>query len=96
MISVRLEPFDDPAPAGAICPSAMHEYDIRGGLRLGTRALCENGATDRGDLVAIDQGSGHELVTLHLGSVPSRFTSPAIGYGRVVVGAGRVVLAFGH
>ena len=39
-------------------------------------------ATDRGDLVAIDQASGHELVTLHLGRVPSRFTSPAIGYRR--------------
>jgi outer membrane protein assembly factor BamB len=53
-------------------------------------------ATDRGDLIAIDQASGHELVTLRLGHVPSRFTSPAIGYRRVVVGAGRVVFAFGH
>lgn len=52
-------------------------------------------ATDRGDLIAIAQDSGHELVTLHLGNVPSRFTSPAIGYRRVVVGAGRVVFAFG-
>jgi outer membrane protein assembly factor BamB len=53
-------------------------------------------ATDRGDLIAIDQASGHEVATLPLGGVPSRFTSPAIGYGRVVVGAGRVVFAFGH
>jgi hypothetical protein len=53
-------------------------------------------ATDPSDLVAIDSSSGHELASWHLRSVPSRFTSPAIGYGRVIVGAGRVVVAFGN
>jgi outer membrane protein assembly factor BamB len=52
-------------------------------------------ATDRGDLVALDPSSGRTILTQHIGDVPSRFTSPAAGSGRVVVGAGRVVVAFG-
>ena len=52
-------------------------------------------ATDNGDLVALDESSGRPLTSQHLGPVPSRFTSPAAGGGRVVVAAGRVVMAFG-
>lgn len=52
-------------------------------------------ATGSGDLVALDPSSGRTLLSEHLGNVPSRFTSPAAGSGRVVVGAGRVVVAFG-
>jgi outer membrane protein assembly factor BamB len=52
-------------------------------------------ATANGDLVALDATSGKTLWSQHIGSVPSRFTSPAAGGGRVVAGAGRVLLAFG-
>ena len=52
-------------------------------------------ATDDGDLVALDESSGRPLTSQHLGPVPSRFTSPAAGGGRVVVAAGSVVTAFG-
>ena len=52
-------------------------------------------ATDNGDLVALDESSGRPLTSQHFGPVPSRFTSPAAGGGRVVVAAGRVVMAFG-
>ncbi len=52
-------------------------------------------ATGSGDLVALDASSGRTLLSEHIGNVPSRFTSPAAGAGRVVVPAGRVVMAFG-
>ena len=52
-------------------------------------------ATGDGDLIALDEASGHTLISQHLGRVPSRFTSPAIGSRRVVAAARRVVYAFG-
>ena len=52
-------------------------------------------ATGEGDLVALDESSGRQLTSQHLGPVPSRFTAAAAGGGRVVVAAGRVVIAFG-
>jgi len=52
-------------------------------------------ATDTGDLVALDESSGHQLSSEHLGPVPSRFTSPGAGAGRVIVAVGRVIVAFG-
>lgn len=51
-------------------------------------------ATDAGDLIAFDAGSGRQVFSGHVGSVPSRFTSPAAGAGRIVVVADRKVLAF--
>ncbi len=51
-------------------------------------------ATSSGDLVAVDRVSGRTLTSQHIGSVPSRFTSPAVGGGRVVVAAARSVFAF--
>lgn len=53
-------------------------------------------ATGDGDLIALDQSSGHILTSQHLGRVPSRFTSPAIGNRLVIAPAGRVVYAFGN
>jgi outer membrane protein assembly factor BamB len=53
-------------------------------------------ATSSGDLIAIDRASGRTLTSQHIGSVPSRFTSPAVGGGRVVVAAHRSVFAFGE
>jgi len=52
-------------------------------------------ATGGGDLVALDRTSGQVVTTQHIGSVPSRFTAPAAGGGRVVVAAQRTVFAFG-
>jgi len=52
-------------------------------------------ATGSGDLVALDRASGRVVASAHVGSVPSRFTSPAAGGGRVVVAARRTVVAFG-
>jgi hypothetical protein len=52
-------------------------------------------ATGPGDLVALDPASGQTIISEHLGDVPSRFTSPAAGDGRVVVGADRTILAYG-
>jgi hypothetical protein len=52
-------------------------------------------ATSSGDLVALDLSSGNTLSSQHIGAVPSRFTAPAVGAGRVVVAAGRKVRAFG-
>jgi outer membrane protein assembly factor BamB len=51
-------------------------------------------ATGSGDLVALDRSSGRVVTSMHVGSVPSRFTSAAAGGGRVVVAAERTVLAF--
>jgi outer membrane protein assembly factor BamB len=53
-------------------------------------------ATGDGDLIALDEASGHTLTSQRLGRVPSRFTSPAIGSRRVVAAVGRVVYAFGN
>ena len=53
-------------------------------------------ATGSGDLVALDKSSGHTLTSQHLGDVPSRFTSLAIGGGRVLAVARRVVHAYGN
>jgi outer membrane protein assembly factor BamB len=51
--------------------------------------------TETGDLVALDESSGRTLVSKRVGRVPSRFTSPALGGGRVVAAAGRAVSSFG-
>ena len=51
--------------------------------------------TESGDLVALDESSGDTVVSESVGRVPSRFTSPAVGGGRVVAAAGRVVSSFG-
>jgi outer membrane protein assembly factor BamB len=52
-------------------------------------------ATSSGDLVALDPASGKTVSSEPIGSVPSQFTSPAAGLGRVVIGAERRLLAFG-
>ena len=52
-------------------------------------------ATSDGDLVAFDLASGRRVFSHHVGEVPSQFTSPAAGGGRVVVAAARKVFAFG-
>jgi outer membrane protein assembly factor BamB len=52
-------------------------------------------ATGSGDLVALEPSSGRMITSEHIGDVPSRFTSPAGGSGRIVVAAGRVVIAVG-
>lgn len=52
-------------------------------------------ATGSGDLVALDESTGRALSSHHLGDVPSRFTSPAIGGARVFATGPRIVYAFG-
>jgi len=52
-------------------------------------------ATQSGDLVALDPSSGKVVFSQPVGNVPSRFTSAAAGGGRVILGAGRTVFAFG-
>jgi outer membrane protein assembly factor BamB len=52
--------------------------------------------TSEGDLIAFDASSGNQLFSRHVGSVPSRFTSPAAGAGLVMVAADRTVHAFGQ
>jgi outer membrane protein assembly factor BamB len=52
-------------------------------------------ATGSGDLVELDASSGTTTSSNHIGSVPSRFTSPAAGGGRVVVAAARSLIAVG-
>ncbi len=52
-------------------------------------------ATGSGELIAADVATGHQIFSQPVGSVPSRFTSPAAGSGRVIVAADRKVLAFG-
>ena len=49
--------------------------------------------TENGDLIALDAASGHQVFSLHLDSVPSRFTSPALGGGDVIAAANRTVYA---
>jgi outer membrane protein assembly factor BamB len=52
-------------------------------------------ATSRSRLVGLDEATGHEIASLHIGPVPSRFTSPAVGDGMVVVAGSQFVRAFG-
>jgi outer membrane protein assembly factor BamB len=52
-------------------------------------------ASGSGTLVALDPGSGKVRTSQEIGSVPSRFVSPAAGGGRVVVAADATVFAFG-
>lgn len=52
-------------------------------------------ATGSGKLVAFNTTTGATLSSQTIGSVPSRFTSPAAGDGRVVVAVGARVVAFG-
>jgi outer membrane protein assembly factor BamB len=51
--------------------------------------------TRDGALIALDLASGKTVTSESIGSVPSQFTSPAAGAGRIVVGADRKVAAFG-
>jgi outer membrane protein assembly factor BamB len=51
--------------------------------------------TDHGTLYAFDAATGQQLVRRSVDSVPSRFTSPALGDGMVILAASRVVHAFG-
>ena len=44
------------------------------------------------NVVALDPASGQTIVSEPIGSVPSQFTSPAAGAGRIVVGAEGKVL----
>jgi outer membrane protein assembly factor BamB len=53
-------------------------------------------ATDNGNLIALDEATGRTLTARHLGPVPSRFTSIAIGGHRVITAARRVIYAFGN
>ena len=53
-------------------------------------------ATDNGDLIALDQTTGRPLSSHHLGPVPSRFTSPAIGDNQVIAPAGNAIYAFAN
>ncbi len=50
-------------------------------------------ATENGDVVALDATDGHQVFTRHLGSMPSRFTSPALGGGKLFAVADRKVFA---
>jgi len=52
-------------------------------------------ATGGGEIVALDSSDGRQLFSQGVGGVPSRFTTPAAGLGRVAVAAGRHVIAFG-
>jgi hypothetical protein len=52
-------------------------------------------ATGSGNLLGLDPSSGRTISSQHIGRVPSQFTSPAAGGGRVVVAADRTVFAFG-
>jgi outer membrane protein assembly factor BamB len=52
-------------------------------------------ATSSGDLLELDPSSGTTISSQHVGGVPSRFTSPAAGGGRVTVAAARTLVAFG-
>jgi hypothetical protein len=52
-------------------------------------------ATGSGALVALDANSGHTISTTQIGSVPSRFTSPALADGHLIVAADRTIAAYG-
>jgi outer membrane protein assembly factor BamB len=52
-------------------------------------------ATRDGSLTALDPASGKTTASEAIGSVPSQFTSPAAGAGRIVVGAQRKLFGFG-
>jgi hypothetical protein len=51
--------------------------------------------TANGHLLALDPSTGNILASLAIGNVPSRFTVPAAGGGRVVVAADRRISAYG-
>lgn len=53
-------------------------------------------ATGSGQLDAFSVSTGKLLWSQSIGSVPSRFTSPAAGLNRVVVAAGSQIIAFGE
>lgn len=61
---------------------------------IASRAVWTVGTRD-GALIALDLASGKTVTSESIGSVPSQFTSPAAGAGRIVVGAERKVAAFG-
>jgi outer membrane protein assembly factor BamB len=50
--------------------------------------------TGSGDLAALDPATGSELARIHIGSVPSRFTSLAASGDAIYVGADRTMFAF--
>ena len=50
--------------------------------------------TSAGDLAALDPATGNKLARIHIGSVPSRFTSLAAAGDSVYVGADRTMFAF--
>jgi len=50
--------------------------------------------TSGGDLAALDPATGTEVARIHIGSVPSRFTSLAAAGDAVYVGADRTMFAF--
>ncbi|MGH9123865.1 MAG: PQQ-binding-like beta-propeller repeat protein [Acidimicrobiales bacterium] len=52
-------------------------------------------ATGAGQLLAVDPADGHVVFRQSIGTVPSRFVSPAAGSGRVVIAASGQVMAFG-
>ncbi len=52
-------------------------------------------ATGGDTLVALARDTGKVLRSFRIGSVPSRFTAPGAGDGVVVVGAGRMIVAYG-
>jgi hypothetical protein len=52
-------------------------------------------ATRDGALIGLDPASGRTITSQSIGTVPSQFTSPAAGFGLVVVGSERKLSAFG-
>lgn len=52
-------------------------------------------ATGRNRLVGLDEKTGEQRAMFSIGAVPSRFTSPAVGRGLLVVAGSQVVRAFG-
>ena len=53
-------------------------------------------ATSGGDLVGLDPATGAERARVHIGSVPSRFTSLAAAGDAVFVGADRTMFSFAN
>jgi hypothetical protein len=51
--------------------------------------------TGSGNLVGLDPSTGASLISIAIGTVPSRFTVPAAGARLVLVAADRSVSAFG-
>ena len=52
-------------------------------------------ATRDGALIGLDPASGRTITSQSIGTVPSQFTSPAAGFGLIVVGSERKLSAFG-